>query len=197
MRFFVLAFAMLAAAPVAADPANGGVLVRAIELRPQNAVAVSDGLGVDAALVPYRGIRQEDCPSGCISASYLNPLYLGLGAFVTKSRGDATMARRDLYGMRATFGAGFGWTPWLLGYAALDLDAMVVTTDLPGGGHHAGPTLGADVRVGIEGQLGSRTLYSIGVAYLGAVAPGTGDNAGGLQLEVALGWRLLDGFDSP
>lgn len=182
--------ACFASAPAHADPSAGGVLVRAIELRPQHDVAISDGAGVDVALVPWQGIREEDCPSGCIETPYVNPLYLGVGAFGTVSRGDATQVRRDLYGVRVTAGGGWGPKPWLLGFVACDLDALDVQTNLPGGGHHGGPTLGADVRVGLLGQLGERFMYMVDASYLGAVAPGVGDNAGGLAIEIGVGWRF-------
>ena len=42
-------------------------------------------------------------------------------------------------------------------------------------------------------MLGDRFMYAVSASYLGAVAPGTGDNAGGLLVQAAVGWRFWPG----
>jgi len=189
------------ASAATADDMNGGVLVRVITNRPLNGVATESGGDVELALVPWGGVDMERCaphslsPNCLSSQHYRNPLYLGLGAFVGFSNGTNADTRRDLYGVRVSSGLGSALTKWLVPFATIGLDALFVATDLPNGSHHRGPTLGIDVRAGILGTFGSSFMYSISASYLGAVAPGTGDNAGGLLLGVGLGWRLWQGHD--
>lgn len=183
---------MLAASSAHANDTNGGVIVRAIDLRARNGVAEGIGAGVDAALVPWSGTKYMDCPSGCIQGPY-QPVYFAVGAFATHGLGSDSDTRRDLYGLRASIGLGKGPTDWFIPFGAVGLDAMIVDTAFVDGTHALGPTIGADVRVGVLGMLGDRLIYAVSASYLGAVAPGAGDNAGGLMLEMSLGWRFWPG----
>lgn len=190
--FLFVLVAMLASTPAAANDTNGGVFMRGIDLRPRNAVARSVGVGVDAALVPWSGTRYMDCPSGCIHGPY-QPVYFSVGAFATQSLGTESETRRDLYGLRASIGLGKGPRDWFTPFGAVGLDALVVNTHLGDGTSELGPTIGADVRVGVLGMIGDGLMYAVSASYLGAVAPGSGDNAGGLVLDVTVGWRFWRG----
>ena len=196
---FLGAFAvLLATSPVRANDTNAGVFVHAVDLRPQNDAAEGIGIGVEGALVPWSGTRFMDCPSGCIQGPY-QPVYFGVGAFATRSVGGDTDTRRDLYGLRASIGFGKGPTDWFIPFGAIGLDALIVDTvsfdgTMSGGDtRDLGPTIGADVRAGVLGMLGDRLMYAVSASYLGAVALGTGDNAGGLMLEISVGWRFWPG----
>jgi hypothetical protein len=195
MRSWLVAFVAVGAAAAVAHAGgdgNGGVFVHGTDLRPRNGVAESIGVGGDVAFTPWSGTKYMDCPSGCINGPY-EPLYLGAGVFGTHTTGSDTDTRRDLYGLRASIGLGWGPRDWFIPFGTLGLDALVVNTNTQDGSHHLGPTLGADVRVGVLGMVGERFMYAVSAAYLGAVAPGTGDNAGGVMFEIAGGWRFWPG----
>jgi hypothetical protein len=192
-----LALMFATASPVAANDTNGGIFVHAIDLRPRNGAAEGIGAGIEAALVPWKGTRYMDCPSGCIQGPY-QPVYFGVGAFATHSTGTDADTRRDLYGLSVSIGLGKGPTDWFIPFCDVGLDARVVNTISADsvsadGVHHLGPTIGADVRVGVLGLVGDRLMYAVSASYLGAVAPGTGDNAGGLLLQASIGWRFWPG----
>ena len=184
--------ALLGVSPAEANDTNGAVFVHAIDVQPQNGVAEGIGAGIEAALVPWSGTTHMDCPAGCIHGPY-QPVYFGVGAFATHTLGTDADTRRDLYGLRASIGLGKGPNDWFIPFATIGLDGLIVNTVSSERAHHVRPTLGADVRVGILGMLGDRLMYAVSASYLGAVAPGTGDNAGGLVLEVAVGWRFWPG----
>lgn len=156
---------------------------------PRGDVARSEGAGVELAMMPQTTTRVDDCPAGCIVTPHTDPLWLGFGAFATIGEDTPGKARRNVYGMHPSVGFGWGPAQWLVGFATVGLDVLVVTTDV-GDEHHAGPTLGADLRFGLLGYLGKRFTYQLSGAYLAAVAPGVGDNAGGLVVQAALGWRV-------
>jgi hypothetical protein len=181
-----------AASPATANDTNAGVFVRAVDLRPQNGVAEGIGAGIEAALVPWSGTRFMDCPSGCIHGPY-QPVYFGVGGFATHTRGTDSDTRRDLYGLRASIGLGKGPSDWFIPFGTLGLDALLVNTHSPDGMSDLGPTIGADVRVGVLGMVGDGCMYAVSASYLAAVAPGIGDNAGGLMLDVSVGWRFWPG----
>jgi hypothetical protein len=90
-------------------------------------------------------------------------------------------------------GLGKGPTEWFVPFGDVGLDALVVNTVSADGVRHLGPTIGADVRVGVLGLLGNRLMYAVSASYLGAVAPGIGDNAGGVMLQASVGWRFWPG----
>lgn len=184
--------ASLPASRAAANDTNAGVFVHASDMRPRDGVAEGVGAGVEAALVPWRGTRYMDCPSGCIQGPY-QPAYAGVGAFVTHGVGSEPDTRRDLYRLRVSMGLGKGPTDWFIPFGAVGLDALVVDSVASDRTRHLGPTLGADVRVGVLGTIGDGLMYAVSASYLGAVAPGIGDNAGGLELELSIGWRFWPG----
>jgi hypothetical protein len=109
---------MLAASSAHANDTNGGLIVRAIDLRARNGVAGGIGAGVDAALFPWSGTKYMDCPSGCIQGPY-QPVYFAVGAFATHSLGSDSDTRRDLYGLRASIGLGKGPTDWFIPFGAV------------------------------------------------------------------------------
>jgi hypothetical protein len=184
------AIAVVAApAGASADEGEYGILVQGTGVFPRGDVARSNGLGVEVAMMPQTTTRVEDCPAGCIVTRDTDPLWLGLGAFVTIGEDTPGEARRNLYGVHPSVGLGWGPAQWLVGFAAVGLDVLVVTTDV-GDAHYAGPTLGADARFGLIGYVGTHFTYQLSASYLAAVAPGVGDNAGGLLVQAALGWRL-------
>jgi hypothetical protein len=192
MRSGLVVFVVVAASsPALAGDGNAGMFVHATDLRPRNGVAEGIGAGVDLAFTPWSGTKYMDCPAGCIAGPY-EPVYFGAGAFATHTIGSDTETRRDLYGLRAAIGLGWGPKDYVIPFGTVGLDALVVNTNMSDGTHHLGPTIGADVRVGVLGMFGG-FMYAVSAAYLGAVAPGTGDNAGGLLVEIAGGWRFWPG----
>lgn len=167
-------------------PSDYGALVGGLALLPRSDVPRAYGVAIEGALLPLVSI--EDCDDGACTST-IGP-YLGVSGLAAVTDGAPDRTRRGLYGLRLSAGLGWGRSVRFVPYATVGLDALVVTTTLPSGSDNAGLTLGADVRVGVLGQLGTRLLYQVGASYLGAVAPGVGDNAGGLVLQASLGWRF-------
>lgn len=167
-------------------PSDYGALVGGLTLLPRSDVPRAYGVAIEGALLPLVSI--EDCDDGACSST-IGP-YLGVSGLAAVTDGAPDRTQRGLYGVRLAGGLGWGRSVRFVPYATVGLDALVVTTTLPSGSDNAGLTLGADVRVGVLGQLGTRLLYQVGASYLGAVAPGVGDNAGGLVLQASLGWRF-------
>jgi hypothetical protein len=186
-------FALLLFAPLPsarAKPLDAGVLLHGTETTAHDDVAPSYGIGIEAALLPLTADDVQDCPAGCIVTPHTGPYYFGVGAFARIADRSPNRTRRDVYGLHGA--VGFGWSPtlWAIPFVTVGLDALIVSTALPGEDRHVGPTLGVDGRAGVIGYLGSRIVYTIDASYLAAVAPGTGDNAGGLVLEASIGWRI-------
>lgn len=167
-------------------PSDYGALAGGLALLPRSDVPRAHGVAIEGARLPLVSI--EDCDDGACTST-IGP-YLGVSGLAAVADGAPDRTRRGLYGLRLVAGLGWGRSVRFVPYATVGLDALVVTTTLPSGADTAGITLGADVRVGVLGQLGPRLLYQVGASYLGAVAPGVGDNAGGLLLQASLGWRF-------
>ena len=167
-------------------PSDYGALAGGLALLPRSDVPRAYGVAIEGALLPLVSI--EDCDDGACKST-IGP-YFGVSALAAVADGAPDRTRRGLYGLRLGAGLGWGRSVRFVPYATVGLDALVVTTTLPSGAANAGITLGADVRVGVLGQVGTRLLYQVGASYLGAVAPGIGDNAGGLVLQASLGWRF-------
>jgi hypothetical protein len=171
-------------------PRDLGVLVQPAIVFPNGGVARTYGGGVEAALLPYTALRVDDCPSGCIVTPDTGSTYLGAALFATATDAESGKIARQVYGLQISYGYGWHVTSWLIPYATIGLDPMVVSSRLLAGDRHTGMTLGASLRAGLLGYLGRHVVYSVTASLVGAIAPGVGDNAGGLVLQAAIGWRF-------
>ena len=120
----------------------------------------------------------------------------GYGAIGRPSR-DKTL--RDIYDLH--FNAGLKWERShgriLIPYATLGLDVLYMTTHEQGADGAAartlrGSTLGVNAQLGVLGHLGDGFVYRVSATYLGAVVPGTGDDLGGLVLQLGVGKTMGD-----
>jgi hypothetical protein len=189
---FIFVFMLLPTWTASAKPLDLGVLVGAGEVPTHGDIARSYGAEIEAALVPFTGSRGcscQDCETICVADAY--PYYFGVGAFGAISDGTVTKTRRDLYGLHGSAGLALKPARWFIPFITVGLDALYVDTELASDTHDRGVTLGADARAGVLGYLGAHAIYSVSVSYLGAVAPGVGDNAGGLSVWGAIGWRFV------
>jgi hypothetical protein len=146
-------------------------------------VSESDGLGAELRLMPEH-------ESVTVSIG-------GYGA-IGQPNGDKTM--RDIY----DFHTNVGFKPehregaHLIPYASIGLDILYMATHEPTGEGGAdlrtlrGTTLGVSAQLGMLGYITERFVYRVSASYLGAVVPGTGDDLGGLVLQVGIGKIMGD-----
>jgi hypothetical protein len=173
----LLAVSRTAAANDQYDP---GTFIGGTALLPKTSVARAFGGSVGIAMVPSVRAR----------VGFWMP---ELEAIVAISDGEAGKTARDLFGLRGSMS--IGWLPasWIGPFLGVGLDGLVVTSRPPAGSTHGGVTLGADVRAGVQGRIGKWLIYAVTASYVGAVAPGIGDNSGGLVVGASMGWRWGDG----
>lgn len=169
-------------------PLDVGVTVGAAAVMPRDGVAGSYGATLEGSLLPLTAYR--DRLDG-LGPRHIAPYYVSITAMMTRAERAPGRTAHDLYGLRGA--AGFGWSPtrWIIPYAAVGLDALIVDSTSRDGRDDVGVTLGAEVRAGVLGYLGAHLVYNVSASLLGAVAPGPGDNAGGAVLQAALGWRFV------
>jgi hypothetical protein len=73
-------------------------------------------------------------------------------------------------------------------YAGVGLDVLSITTrDHDKGVTVRGTTLGVSAQAGVLGRVADKGLIKASASYLGAIVPGTGDDLGGLVLQLAVG----------
>jgi hypothetical protein len=187
-----LAVLVVCSTSALAKPLDLGVFVEAAELPAHDDDARSYGVGLEAALVPFtadRGCGCEDCDVICEPDT--GPYYFGVGAVGARSDGTPDTTRRDLYGLHASAGLAVQPARWFIPFLTMGIDALYVDTELARGARARGITLGADARGGVLGYVGAHGIYAVTASYLGAVTPGIGDNAGGLCVTAAIGWRFI------
>jgi hypothetical protein len=145
-------------------------------------VSESDGLGGELRFMP-----DDECLTMSIG---------GYGA-IGQPNGDKTM--RDIYDFHFNVGLKRERTreAHLIPYATLGLDVLYMATHEPDGEGAAmrtlrGTTLGVNAQLGFLGHIGSGFVYRASASYLGAVVPGTGDDLGGLVLQIGIGKLMGD-----
>jgi hypothetical protein len=120
------------------------------------------------------------------------PWQIGIGGFVAIGQEEKDRAARDIYDLRfnvdlkSKHSSGASLIPYL----GIGLDVLNIASHLPNGATFRGTTLGINARAGIGGWATQSIYYSAGVSYLGAIVPGTGDDLGGLVVQLGLGYTL-------
>ena len=110
-----------------------------------------------------------------------------IGGFGALGRSAAGKESRDIFDLHMQVGLAASRSS-IAPYACLGLDVLSLTTrDQDKGETLRGTTLGVSAQAGLLGRFGDRGLVKASATYLGAIVPGTGDDLGGLVLQLAVG----------
>jgi hypothetical protein len=171
----------------------------ALAALPGRAVADDTALMVNATMVkPIGGegrVSESHGGGGEIVILPGDDVIVQIGGYGVLGQDVRGKTARDIYDLHLQVGLRTGGRRAALSaYGALGLDVLAMTTRLAiedqGARVHRGTTLGISAQVGVLGEIGERALYRVGASYLGAIVPGTGDDLGGLVLQLALGARF-------
>jgi hypothetical protein len=174
MRTFLVTVILLAAGSGAAFADPTGLLVNGTLMKPiggEGRVSQSSGAGGEILMMP--------------SSSWLVQIG-GYGVFGQAAPG---VEARDVFDLHLQLGmTPAGRMAPLAPYACVGIDILSITTREHEKGQTArGTTLGVSAQVGVLGRVGDRGLIKASGSYLGAIVPGTGDDLGGLVLQLAGG----------
>jgi len=121
-------------------------------------------------------------------------LTMSIGGYYALGQLDGEKTMRDVYDFHVNIGVKPEHTSgdMLIPYLTIGLDVLAMTTRIPKGDEYKGTTLGLNASGGVMGHLGDTWLYRASVSYLGAVVPGTGDDLGGVVLQVGFGRAIFE-----
>ena len=122
------------------------------------------------------------------------PVTVSIGGFYSLGERQAGKVARDLYDFHVNVGfkSERSRGAHLIPFATLGLDVLFVTSHQPDGMTHRGTTLGVNASAGVLGHLTDTWVYRVNASYLGAIVPGTGDDLGGLVMQVGFGKLIGD-----
>ena len=174
MRTTVAVLCILAAGSGVALADPTGLLVNGTLVKPiggEGRVSQSSGAGGEILLLP--------------TSSWLVQIG-GYGVFGSPATG---VEARDIFDLHIQVGmTPASRTATVAPYACLGLDVLSITVrDHDKGETERGTTLGVSAQAGVLGRIGDRGLIKASGTYLGAIVPGTGDDLGGLVLQLAAG----------
>jgi hypothetical protein len=174
MRPLLLAIAIVAAGSGAAFADPTGLLVNGTLVKPiggEGRVSESSGAGGEILLLP--------------TSSWL----VQIGGYGVLGRPAAGAVARDIFDLHLQLGMTTAARDAALApYACLGLDVLSITTRGQEKGESGrGTTLGVSAQAGLLARFGGRGLLKVSGTYLGAIVPGTGDDLGGLVLQLAAG----------
>ena len=176
----VVAAGALSAAPARADE-QGFVMIDSTLVKPLGERGgVSNSLGYGGE---FRVLDNRDM------------LTMSLGGFVALGQREDGQSLRDIYDFHVNVGIKPEHTrrSALIPFVTIGIDVLgMETRDAKGRDPLRGTTLGVNARAGLMGHLGRKWLYRASASYLGAIVPGTGDDLGGLVLQVGLGRAIFD-----
>lgn len=165
---------LIVPAPAFADDESAAIIVDATKIMPKGGVhAGATGLGVELRFVP-----DDECMTGSI------------GGFAAIGDEGAPM-RRDVLDVHFQVGFKPERDGKIAPYIGLGLDVLHVTTHEMDRSMR-GTTLGISAQAGVLGPIGDTLIYRATVAYMGAIVPGTGDDLGGVMLQLGLGFKIDD-----
>jgi hypothetical protein len=121
-------------------------------------------------------------------------LTMSIGGYFAIGEQDGGKTMRDLYDFHFDIGLKPERTQgdMVIPFLTIGLDVLAMTTREPKGEVLRGTTLGLNATAGLMGHIGDKWLYRANVAYLGAIVPGTGDDLGGVVLQVGIGRAIFD-----
>lgn len=169
-----LATIMLLAVATPARADQTGLLIDGTLVKPiggEGRVAESSGAGGEIVMLP--------------TASWL----IQIGGYGVFGRPATGVEARDIFDLHLIA----GMTPasrsaTVAPYAGVGIDILSITTrDHDKGKTVRGSTLGVSAQAGLLGRFADRGLLKASASYLGAIVPGTGDDLGGLVLQLAVG----------
>lgn len=178
---FALAATALAAAPARAGGEKGFVVIDSTLVKPlgeDGRVSNSHGYGGEFRMIDDREM-----------------LTMSIGGFVALGQNEDGKTLRDIYDFHFNVGLKPERTKksLLIPYLSLGLNVLgMETRDEKGSNPLRGTTMGLNARAGFMGHIGGDWLYRVSASYLGAIVPGTGDDLGGLVLQVGVGKVILD-----
>lgn len=173
MRTLVIVSVLLALPSVARADEELALVLSATQVMPKEDVhGGAAGVGAEFRVLP------DD-----------EPMTASFGAFaVVGERGEPM--RRDLLDVHAKFGVKMKRRA-LAPYLGLGIDILHVTTHR-GEMAYRGTTLGISAEAGVLGTIGEHAVVRATAGYLGAIAPGTGDDLGAVVLQVGIGYAFDD-----
>jgi len=169
-----LATIMLLAVATPARADQTGLLIDGTLVKPiggEGRVAESSGAGGEIVMLP--------------TSSWL----IQIGGYGVFGRPATGVEARDIFDLHLIA----GMTPasrsaTVAPYAGVGIDILSITTrDHDKGKTVRGSTLGVSAQAGLLGRFADRGLLKASASYLGAIVPGTGDDLGGLVLQLAVG----------
>lgn len=119
---------------------------------------------------------------------------MSIGGYYALGQLDGDKTMRDIYDFHFNIGVKPERTKndLLIPFLTIGLDVLAMTTREPKGDELRGTTLGLNASGGVMGYLGDKWLYRASVSYLGAIVPGTGDDLGGVVLQLGIGRAIFD-----
>jgi hypothetical protein len=144
-------------------------------------VSESDGLGAELRFMP-----EDEC------------MTVSIGGYGALGQPNLDKTLRDIYDFHVNVGVKkeHDRDSHLVPYATLGLDVLYMATHEPQGEGEMltlkGTTLGVNAQVGFLGNIAGGFVYRASASYLGAVVPGTGDDLGGLVLQIGIGKIMGD-----
>jgi len=121
-------------------------------------------------------------------------LTLSVGGFVALGQHEDGKTLRDIY----DFHFNVAFKPertrhsMFIPFLGVGLNVLGMETREDKGDPLRGTTLGLNARAGFLGHIGDDWLWRVSASYLGAIVPGTGDDLGGLVLQVGFGRAIFD-----
>jgi len=176
-----LAATALAAAPARAGGEQGYLMIDSTLVKPlgeRGRVSNSMGYGGEVRMLDNRDM-----------------LTVSLGGFVALGQREDGKNLRDIYDLHLNVGFKPEGTKrsLLIPFLSIGINVLgMETRDEKGTNPLRGTTMGMNARAGIMGHLGDEWLYRVSASYLGAIVPGTGDDLGGLVLQVGVGKAIFD-----
>lgn len=169
----ILATVLLAVpTPALAGDDEAAIVIDATQMMPRDGVhAGGTGLGAELRFVP-----DDEC------------MTMSIGGFVVAGA-PGTDQRRDVVDVH--FQVGFKSESRIAPYVSLGLDVLHVSTHTEMRSYR-GTTLGLSAQAGVLARVGDRMVLRGTAQYLGAIVPGTGDDLGGVVLQVGVGFTLDD-----
>jgi hypothetical protein len=151
------------------------------------------GLLVDGTLVKPVGadgrVAQSSGAGGEIVMLPTSSWIIQIGGYGVFGRPATGIEARDIFDLHLIAGMTPASRSALLApYAGVGLDVLSITTrDHDKGKTARGTTLGVSAQAGLLARFADRGLLKASATYLGAIVPGTGDDLGGLVLQLAVG----------
>jgi len=167
-------FLLLAPAAAFADEETA-VIIDATHIAPRQGLhAGASGMGAELRFL------DDDCMTG------------SFGAFAAFGQ-QGTDTRQDVLDVHVQIGVKHDISRKLMPYMGLGIDVLHVTThETAPAMSFRGTTLGVSAMVGLLGHATDKIVYRATVGYLGAIVPGTGDDLGGVVMQIGLGYMIGD-----